>query len=214
MSKPLHSFGTNLNINLDSIESELKINESLDCKSGIVSYNICLKSTGNDNTVLDIKLVGNYQLNHNQNEVKYLRNDRLLKHIINGKVVINETNEEELISVIKVDDYYNIKSLFIIAVDFTDINERLAIKNRQLNTKQLNYKNDDIITKIKTTSDDKVTEMQTNKDIKSLPMNDEKDIVNNEINKYDTDLTDNVTTNNDNNNNNKESNDLIMNELM
>lgn len=128
MDKIKHKLITNINMSLDSIESKLQIHEDLDCIEGSVKYSVTLKTTD-----FEIRLE-NYVKIKGENELKYYRNNELVKHIQNGNVVWDNTPNEELISSTKVDITNKISNISIIALDFLDFNERLI---RKMNEKQM-----------------------------------------------------------------------------
>src|ERR1700759_1571295 len=98
-NKIRHKLKSNLNLNLDSIQSHLKISEEVDCKTGAVS--ICLDLTSHDS---EIKLEVSYQLGSDY-ELKYYRNHEMMKHILNGTLVVDLISNEELVSLMKTNDY-------------------------------------------------------------------------------------------------------------
>ena len=119
-NKIKHKLKSNFNLNLDSIQSHLKISEEIDCKTGAVS--ICLGLTSHE---IEIKLEVSYQLGSDY-ELKYYRNQQMMKHILNGTLIVDLIPNEELVSLMKIDDYNRITNKSIIALDFYHIDKRLV----------------------------------------------------------------------------------------
>jgi hypothetical protein len=110
-----HKFIANLNISLESVN--MKIHSDLDCIEEVVNYKIILET--NDSV---IRIENHFQTKGNS-QMKYYRNNQLLKHTVNGKVVIDWTQKQELVSVINIDENKNINNVLILALDCFKCNE-------------------------------------------------------------------------------------------
>jgi hypothetical protein len=104
-----HEFIVNLNIRLESVD--MKMHSDLDCIEEVVNYNIILET--NDSVV---RIENHFQTKGNF-QMKYYRNNELLKHTVNGKVVIDWTQKQELVSVINIDENKNINNVLILALN-------------------------------------------------------------------------------------------------
>jgi hypothetical protein len=110
-----HKFIVNLNISLESVN--MKIHSDLDCIEEVVNYKIILET--NDSV---IRIENHFQTKGNS-QMKYYRNNQLLKHTVNGKEIIDWTQKQELVSVINIDENKNINNVLILALDCFKCNE-------------------------------------------------------------------------------------------
>jgi len=110
-----HKFIANLNISLESVN--MKIHEDLDCIEEVVNYEIILET--NDSVIR----IENYFQTWGNSEMKCYRNNELLKHTVNGKVVIDCTQKQELVSVINIDENKNINNVLILELDYFKCNK-------------------------------------------------------------------------------------------
>jgi hypothetical protein len=69
----------------------MKMHSDLDCIEEVVNHNIILEI--NDSVV---RTENHFQTKGNS-QMKYYRNNELLKHTVNGKVVIDWTQKQELV---------------------------------------------------------------------------------------------------------------------
>ena len=114
-----HKLISNFNMNLESIQSHLKIVEKIDCKVGVIGLTLTLKTNE-----LEVELEISYRLKGDY-ELKYYRNQQMMKHILNTKLIVDQIPKEELVSLMKRDDNNKISNLSIISLAFCDVDKKL-----------------------------------------------------------------------------------------
>jgi hypothetical protein len=142
-----HKFIANLNISLESVN--MKIHEDLDCIEEVVNYEIILET--NDSVIR----IENYFQTKGNSEMKYYRNNELLKHTVNGKVVIDWTQKQGLVSVINIDENKNINNVLILALDYFKCNENLKSNETMPAIEENNQNDRNYLTQTNSPSDKK-----------------------------------------------------------
>jgi hypothetical protein len=87
--------------------------------------------------------------------MKCYRNNELLKHTVNGKVVIDWTQKQELVSVINIDENKNINNVLILALDYFKCNENLKSNETMPAIEENNQNDRNYLTQTNSPSDKK-----------------------------------------------------------
>ena len=112
-------------MNLDSIQSHLTIAEDVDCKGGAVGLTLQFRTNE-----LEVKLEISYRLRGDY-ELKYYRNHQMMKQILNGKLIVDDIPNEELVSRMTLDADNSISNLSIISLDFLDFDKKLISSSNE-----------------------------------------------------------------------------------
>lgn len=116
-----HRLRSNFNMDLETIESELRIAEEIDCKSGVIGYRLTLKTHD-----LSVTLDSSYGLKGDR-QLKYYRNEQLVKHILNGETIIDSVADGELCTDVNLEDSA-IRTKTIVKLDFSETDAMITEK--------------------------------------------------------------------------------------